>query len=195
MCRHPGIFVTARIVLQRKLLTLVRAARRDVMLHSFMGWVMVPCVGSACRGLCDAGCGGEIALSKEERVKLERWVSTLPSVRHSEYTLTTCPKKWDHLNDTMCDRIESEWSVDGNIHDYRFVVPENTMAFLRLPTPPANEVRADANFCEPELVQIPTDAISEEFNGSGIGRDGPDLVYPLGPGSHTFTVLHSPANF
>ncbi len=128
-------------------------------------------------------------------MKLERWVSTPPSVRHSEYTLTTCPKKWDHLNDSMCDRIKSEWSVDGNIHDYRFVVPENTMAFLRLPTPPANEVRADANFGEPELVQIPTDAISEEFNGSGIGRDGPDLVYPLGPGSHTFTVLHSPANF
>ena len=57
------------------------------------------------------------------------------------------------------------------------------------------EVRADANFYEPGLVQISTDAISEEFNGSGIGRDGPDLVYPLGPGSHTFTVLHSPANF
>ena len=82
-----------------------------------MGWDMVPRVGWACRGLCDAGCGGEIALSKEERMKLERWVSTPPSVRHSEYTLTTCPKKWDHLNDSMCDRIESEWSVDGNIHD------------------------------------------------------------------------------
>jgi len=43
---------------------------------------------------------------------------------------------WDYLNDSMCDRIESEWSVDGDIHDYRF----------------------------------------------------------FGPGSHTFTVLHSRAN-
>ena len=98
---------------QRKVLTLAWAARRDVVVHRLMGWDMVPCVGSVCRGLCDAGCGGEIALSKEERVKLERWDST---------------------------------------------------------------------------------AISEEFDGNGIERDGPDLVYPLGPGSHTFTVSHSLAN-
>jgi alpha-L-rhamnosidase len=76
--------------------------------------------------------------------------------------------------DSLHGRIESEWKVADNATRYRFVVPENTTATLRLPVTSGAEVKTDADV-------VPA------------GDEGSTQIYELGPGTFEFAVTAAPA--
>ena len=71
--------------------------------------------------------------------------------------------------DSMYGRIESEWSVEADAVNYRFVVPPNTTATLYLPAPDGAQVTSAADIVAAR-------------------QEGAAAVFDLGPGRYDFAV-------